>query len=158
MTADIESILHKQQLKQVELEPCVSVNKSTSILTTVQKIRSMPNIDAAIVVEDNIPIGILTQRNIMHRLALSDIDLNSAVETVMTPNPKTLTLNSTLRETLDLLNMELLRTLPIVNEKGKIVGVATARALIGHIAAYFPTAVFNLPPDPHQVSTAPDGA
>jgi len=46
----------------------------------------------------------------------------------------------------------------IVDENGKIVGVATTRALINHIAAHFPTAVYNLPPDPHRVSSAPDGA
>ncbi len=158
MTADIESILQKQQLQQIELEPYASVNKATSILATIEEMRNTPNIHAAIIVEDEKPIGILTKRNIMHRVALSQIDLNSAVETIMTPNPKTLTLHSTLRETLDLLNVELRRTLPIVDEKGNIVGAATARALINHIAAHFPTAIYNLPPDPHQVSSAPDGA
>lgn len=158
MTTGIENILQEQILQQMELEPCISVSQSTSILETVQKMRNTPKIHAAIVVENEKPIGMLTQRNIMHQLALSDIDLNAAIETVMVPHPKTLTLQSTLRDTIDLLNKESLLTLPIVNDEGKIVGVATARALINHVTAHFPTAVYNLPPDPRQVSSAPDGA
>ena len=156
--ADIETILKKQILHQVELEPCILVEKTTSILETVQKMRNTPKIHAAIIVENEKPIGMLTQRNIMHQLALAEVDLNAGIETVMHPHPPTLTLNSTLRETVDWLNRESLLNLPIVNEHGKIVGVATARALINHVAAHFPATVYNLPPDPHQISSAPDGA
>lgn len=156
--ADIENILKKQFLHQVELEPCILVERNTSILETVQKMRNTPKIHAAIVIEAEKPIGMLTQRNIMHQLTLSGMDLNESIESVMTPHPKTLTLQSTLRETVDLLNRESLLTLPIVNADGKIVGVATARALIHHITAHFPATVYNLPPDPHRVSSSPDGA
>ena len=158
MTTDIENILQTQQLQQVDLDSHVVVEKSTSILETIEKMREGPSIQTTIVVEEGKPVGILTQRIAMHKLALSEVDLNNAVETIMVPNPKTLMLTSTLRETIDYLNLENRRALPIVDKEGKILGVATVRALIGHIAAYFPAAVYNLPPDPRQVSSSPDGA
>ncbi|MBF0279027.1 MAG: CBS domain-containing protein [SAR324 cluster bacterium] len=158
MNADIENVLRNQDLKELELEPFVSVIKSTSIRDTIQKMRNLSNIHAVIVVEDDKPIGVFSRVNMMHRLALSDIDLNSAIETVMLATSKSVTLSFSLMEAASILKNELLRTLPIVDEAGKVIGVVTARSLIRHIAAHFPTAVYNLPPDPHRVSSFPDGA
>jgi predicted transcriptional regulator len=158
MTVDIENILQTQQLRQVELDSHVVVEKSTSILQTIEKMREGSGIQTTIVVEGGKPVGILNQHITMLKLALSDVDLNNAVETIMAPHPQTLMLTTTLRETIDLLRMENRRALPIVDEEGKILGVATVRALISHIAAYFPAAVYNLPPHPRQVSSTPDGA
>ncbi len=158
MTTDIKNILQSQQLRHIELDSCVIVEKSTSISQTIEKMREGPGIQTTIVVERGKPIGILTQRVAMRNLALSDVDLNNAVETIMVPNPQTLMLKTTLQEAIDLLNKENRLALPIVDEDGKMVGVATIRALISHIATYFPAAIYNLPPDPHQVSSSPDGA
>ncbi len=156
MTLEIDTIL-QQQLCQVDLDPVISVERSTSIRNTLQKIQTN-SVTVAIVVEDECPIGMLTQRDIMLRIALAELDSSMSVETVMTDRPKTLKLESTLKTTVDLLTMEHRRSLPIVDDAGKIVGVATARAIVNHVAAHFPTAIYNLPPSPNQTSTSPEGA
>lgn len=158
MVESIEKVLKSEILRQIDLEQVVSVEKSTSIGATLDKMKSGLKIKSAVVVDKAKPTGLLTVRNIMNRLALSDVSLNEPVEKIMTKNPETLTLESTLWESLGLLNQEVRRTLPIVDKDGKVVGVVTARALVNYVAAHFPMAIYNLPPDPQKVSQAPDGA
>ncbi len=160
MAIDIDTILDNQTLKEVDLEPFVVVEKSTPIIETIEKMKTnnQPKVSPAVIVENDKPVGMLTQRNTMHRLALTGVDLNSPIETAMSPNPRTLTLKSSLRDAIELMNTEFQRTVPIVDSEGKIAGVATARVLISHISAHFPTEVYNLPPDPNQAITTTDGA
>lgn len=158
MASDIEAILQKDNLRQVELEPIVTVSKTATILETIQKIKEEPEVKLAIVVENEKPIGVLTHRGVMLNVALSEKNLNAPIENAMTPISETLTLDSSLQKTLDVLNRKSRRTMPIVDAEGKVLGAITARALINHIVAYYPTTVYNLPPNPQQVSSAADGA
>ncbi|MBF0286566.1 MAG: CBS domain-containing protein [SAR324 cluster bacterium] len=160
MAIDIETILDNQTLKEVDLEPFVAVEKSTPIIDTIEKMKTNnpPKVSPAVIVDGGKPVGMLTQRNAMHRLALTGVNLNSPIETAMSTNPRSLTLGATLREAIELMNSEFQRTVPIVDGEGKIAAVATARVLISHISAHFPTEVYNHPPDPNQAITTAEGA
>jgi acetoin utilization protein AcuB len=48
----------------------------------------------------------------------------------MTPNPKTVTTNATLREALDLVRSNPFRHLPVMDETGKLVGIVTEKSLV----------------------------
>ena len=42
------------------------------------------------------------------------------------------------------------RHLPIVDEKGDLQGVVSARDIIGYLAEFFPMEIYNLPPSTTQ--------
>ena len=135
----------------------VKVQRSESIRSTIQKI-NQHSVRAAVIVEKGKPIGSLTQRDILLKIALKKVDLDQPVETVMTPPPQeTLTLQSTLEEAIGLIMRHQRTDLPIVDKSGKTLNVMTSRALVNHIAAHFPKVVYNLPPNPKQTGHSLDG-
>ena len=152
----IENVLRETTLQQVELEPVVHVHKTDSVRSTIEAINKNL-VRTAIVTEDRKPLGILTQRNILQQTALKDVDLDQPVEKIMSPIPGELTLRSTLREAIDLLNQQK-RAMPIIDDSGEAIGVVTSRTLVNYIASHFSATVYNLPPDPHQTSSSQEGA
>ena len=155
--SNIKTLLQEETLQQVELEPVVKVQRSESIRSTIQKI-NQHLVRAAVIVEKGKPIGSLTQRDILLKIALKNVDLDQPVETVMIPPPQeALTLQSTLEEAIGLIMRHQRMNLPIVDQSGKTVNVTTSRALINHIAAHFPKVIYNLPPNPKQTSHSLDG-
>jgi len=153
---NIEAIL-EETLNQVDLEPVVQVQKATSLRKTIEKINKHW-VRAAIITEEGKPLGLLTQRDILRRIALNDVNLEQSVEQMMSAVPGTLTLRSTLKEAIDMIIEHHRRSIPIIEESGNTIGIVTSRALVNHVAAHFPRAVYNLPPNPHQTSIVPEGA
>ena len=45
----------------------------------------------------------------------------------------------------------------LVNEKGDLVNVLSVRTLIRFLSEFYPAEIYNLPPDPDQVLTPPEG-
>ena len=76
----------------------------------------------------------------------------------MTPNPTTLKTTDSVADAIRLMNQGHYRHLPLVDENGGLVGVLGVRDLINYLAEHYPYEVYNLPPDPHQVIRAPEGA
>ncbi len=157
MAADLNEVLNQVNLFQVDLDPIVEISPSTSISKTLELLKKRQN-TAAVITENGKAVGIFTFRDILMRIALAEIDAEAAIETVMTPSPITLPIQATLKEVIDLFTTKHYRTVPITNKEKQITGVLTARALIYHIASYFPEQIYNLPPNYRQVVEAQEGA
>lgn len=157
MTQAIEGLLDNVILKQVELEPVVIVGPQDPIRLAIEQMREK-DVAAAIISENDLPLGMLTKRDVLHCVALQAVDLEAPVNTLMSPNPPSLTMNCNLRLTIETLTRVHRRNLPIVDQQGKVTGLVTVRALIHFIAEQFPTVVFNLPPNPDRNHENAEGA
>jgi len=114
-----------------------------------------------VVLEDQVSrkvAGIFTERDVMTRVVEQKIAASTPVEKVMTPNPTTLKLADSVADAIRLMSQGHYRHLPLVDEAGGLTGVLAVRDLITYLAEHYPHQVFNLPPDPHQVIRAPEGA
>jgi CBS domain-containing protein len=103
-------------------------------------------------------VGVLTERDIFGRIVAGHVDLAGPVESLMTTEPRTLDLDQTIRDALDMMQTGRYRNVPIVDADGLLVGVVRQADIIKYLAESFPEALLNLPPRPHQRMKEPEGA
>jgi CBS domain-containing protein len=72
----------------------------------------------------NVPIGILTDRDLMIRIIAAGRDAyTTSVREVMTPAPRTISRNATVRAALATMRSRNFRRLPVVNDLGHLTGL-----------------------------------
>ncbi len=103
-------------------------------------------------------LGVLTERDIFGRIVAGHVDLGGPVESLMTTDPRTLDLDQTIRDAIDLMQTGRYRNVPIVDEGRSLVGVVRQADIIKYLAESFPEELLNLPPRPHQRMKEPEGA
>jgi len=76
----------------------------------------------------------------------------------MTTDPKTLDLDQTIRDAIELMQTGRYRNVPLVDDLGNLMGVVRQQDIISYLAESFPEELLNLPPRPHQRMKASEGA
>ena len=77
------------------------------------------------------PIGIITERDIARLVAFSsNLSTDTAISEVMSKPLITINQNSSIKEVTDLMQQNDIRRLPIVDNKGKLVGIITAKDIL----------------------------
>lgn len=102
-----------------------------------------------LVEDDGTLVGIFTERDLLNRVdhhdpAWPDI----MVDTVMTKQPVVGRAGDSLAEVVRLLEQGRRRHLPVVDERGSVIGLISIRDVMIYIAGRFPEELMNLPPDP----------
>lgn len=115
--------------------------------------------DSVLVVDgDGRLVGVLTERDIFARLVGATVDLSQPVEGMMTRVPKTLRLDQTVRDAIDLMRTGRYRNVPAVDENGRLAGIIRQQDILRFLAESFPEELLNLPPRPHQTLQGSEGA
>jgi CBS domain-containing protein len=114
--------------KNVRLNPLVvSPKDSVSILV---KNMLQENIGAAIVAERDLPIGIITEKDILERVVFAKKKLEETlVEDIMTKSPITIEVDRSIKEAMDLVHKSKIRRL-IVTKNGALLGLITERRIL----------------------------
>ncbi len=140
-------------LSGIERSKPLRVAPDTSVLAVVETLRQ--NKATAVLVErDGALVGIFTERDLMSRVDHNDPAWQTRpVSEVMTKAPKTIRLDQTLEDALNLMLVGVYRHLPSVNAAGETTGVISILDLLVHITEFFPEEFSNLPVDPeHEAS------
>lgn len=115
-------------------KPVKSVTKDISVKKAVS-IMDQGNIGVLPVVENEKPIGVITERDILRRVIAKEIDMDKTkVESIMTKNPVTIEHDSSILEATRLMSENNFRRLLVV-KNGKLVGVVTAKDVIEVMSA-----------------------
>ena len=101
-------------------------------------------------------IGIFTDRDILRKVVGQD-RMGDLVESIMTPEPITVSPNFSAADALWLMDRKQVRNLPVVDENGKITGTMTHRAIVRYLASRYPTIVLNLPPRAEHYADKAEG-
>jgi|Deesub1362A_J573_1020465.scaffolds.fasta_scaffold00023_72 CBS domain-containing protein len=101
----------------------VSVDKSSSVLEAA-KLMDKHNISSLLVVENKKPVGIITERDMVRKVILNNLDLNSRVEKVMTSPVISIEADEDITKAAEILINKKIRRLPVVKDK-KLVGIIT---------------------------------
>jgi CBS domain-containing protein len=153
-----------EPLKAVGRRDPIVVAPGTPLGVCIEAIRSGGVGDSVIVADgDDRLIGVLTERDIFARLVGGDgdrapVDLGQPVETLMNRSPHTLGLDQPVRAALELMETGAFRNIPLVDDEGRVVGIVRQQDLLRYLAESFPEELLNLPPRPHQLMDAADGA
>ena len=103
-------------------------------------------------------LGVLTERDIFGRLVSPDVDLSQPVERLMVDHPNTLHLDEPVRRAIELMQTGRYRNVPLLDTLDVLQGVIRPQDILKYLAEAFPEELLNLPPRPHQLMDATEGA
>ncbi len=86
-------------------------------------------IGTLVVVEEDYPVGIITERDITYRVVAKDLHTSTYVEDVMTTDLITVDVDTPLERVLGTMRKYNFRRLPVL-EKGKLVGIVSIKDII----------------------------
>jgi CBS domain-containing protein len=109
------------------VEEDITISKAAEIMAGLR-------IGAVIVGDADNLIGILSERDLMNRLLAKGLDPNKTlVKDIMTQNLITVKENESPQVAMKIMEEKKLRHLPVVDDKGKCVGMLGVRDLMKHI-------------------------
>jgi CBS domain-containing protein len=151
--------LTDERLRVLSRRHPVIVAPGTTLGACIQAIQDTGRGDSVFVCEaDGRLVGVLTERDVFARIVGDQVDLSLPVESLMTLEPRTLDLDQTIRDAIDLMQTGRYRNVPTVDDDGTFVGVIRQSDIIKYLAESFPEELLNLPPRPHQHMKESEGA
>lgn len=148
--------LRAESVTHLDLSDYCVATSGTSVRDVVAKMRD-ERVNVCLITGNGRLIGILSERDVLQKIADAPNLWDKAVDVVMTPEPITIGMDASVADALWLMNEKNVRSLPTVRESGEIAGNMTYRALIDYLAARYPIEVLNLPPRPDQVAENVEG-
>lgn len=153
----IEEALRKERLRSLPLSNSKCVRLETSLRETLDVMRA-ERVGCVLVCDGERLVGIFTERDVLFKLLGRPVDMKDPVERYMTPDPAVLRTGDTLGDAISLMTEKGYRHIPLVDRRGRRVGLIAAHDIVHYIAEHFPVEVVNLPPRLHQNFTTPEGA
>lgn len=112
--------------------PAPTVSPSATVLEAVHAMEAARS-GAAVVVDGENLVGIISERDVMLRVVAAERDPNhTGVVEVMTSSLQTLGSDATTGEALELMVSQHIRHLPILDGQGKVAGLLSVRNLLQH--------------------------
>jgi len=110
----------------------IMIDENASILEAAQLMMEQ-NRGSVLATRSGVPVGILTERDILRKVVAKSLDVASTkVKVAMTSPPTTIDQNRPLREAIDLAVRKGLRRM-LVTDNGRIVGIFSMRDIIRHM-------------------------
>jgi CBS domain-containing protein len=125
----------------------ITVPGSVSVHEAVQAMLQRRQAAVLVVDADGRLAGIFTERDVLTRVVGQGRDARrTTVAEVMTPAPEALTAKHRIAYAVHCMSVAGYRTVPLVDDERRPVGIVTVSDVIGWLADLFPEAVLNLPP------------
>ncbi len=112
-------------------------------------------------------LGIFTERDALKCMAAasstgteatSNSIMQQPVSTIMSTDLASLQADTSMGETISKMSQGGYRHLPILDEAGKPIGMETVYGIVHYLVDHFPQTIYNLPPDPHSITSEREGA
>lgn len=153
----LRASLWRDTLSQLDLKPPLAVSSHTPLRLTIQTMQQA-GAGHILVCDDGVLRGIFTERDLVKRVLPGGISLNEPVSLCMTPNPTTIRRNDSVGWAIRTMHQGHYRHLPVVDESGRPIGILSVKHIVRYLVDHFPSAVYNLPPEPGQVDGTREGA
>lgn len=148
--------LQSERVAHLDLTGFSRVTAETAVIDCITQLRHEGH-TVALVLDGDKLVGILTERDILTKVALDPEALAGTVAAVMTPDPVTVTPETPAADALWLMDNNHFRNLPVISAAGKVLGTMTHQAIIHYLAARYPQEVLNLPPRLQQYPRKQEG-
>jgi CBS domain-containing protein len=154
-TVDIELNLMTESVDHAgPIEPlCVPPETPIRDVLVLLRERNRPS---ALVCRDDVLIGVFTERDAL-RVMAQNIDLATPIERMMTPRPVTVQAGEKIGAAVQKMATGGYRRLPIVDSRGRPVGLVHVSGIVHYLVEHFPKTIYNLPPVPHAVMQQREG-
>jgi CBS domain-containing protein len=150
-----EAIL-SASIRDLDPRPALTLSDSAPVSEAVRLMRD-ERVGAVLVTRDGRPVGIFTERDILRRVVLTSLPGETPLKDVMTEDPETLGIDDGVGFALNRMILGGFRHIPVLDERGRAVGVLSQREIVAFVVALLPARVLNLPPEPHLQAHSEDG-
>ena len=141
----------------IELEAPLVLDGSNSVSATVQAMRDR-RLGYALITEADQLVGIFTERDVLLSVLEEDEVLQQPVSRLMTPEPVCVHAVDTVWRVVRLMHEGGFRQIPVVNEEQRVLACVRHKDIAEYLVNHFAEHILNLPPDPEQLATTPEGA
>ena len=148
--------LINERVSHLDLSGFCQVVSGTAVRQTLAEMRNH-KANVCLITSNSQLVGILTERDVLTKVAAMPENLDKPVDGIMTVNPISVQPNSSAADALWLMDDKQIRNLPVVNEGGNIVGTMTHQSVISFLAARYPIEVLNRPPRSDQFPRKQEG-
>ena len=137
-----------QTLESMPLKAPVIASINDTLESVLNSLQSFKTGCVIIVDDNNIPIGIFTERDFILKVAKQYSDFkNSSISEFMTKDPVVQTLDCTIAYALTLMSEGGFRNLPIVNSQNTPVGIIAVKDVIDFLVGNFMNKLLSFPVD-----------
>lgn len=148
--------LESEQVAHLDLTGFCQAGLDTTVAEAVARMRTGSH-NVCLVIEDGRLQGIVTDRDVLRKVAMETAVLAQPITEIMTSNPITVTPETSAADALWLMDERRVRNLPVVRSDGAVMGNMTHQAVIEYLAARYPTDVLNRAPRPDQFPRKQEG-
>jgi CBS domain-containing protein len=147
----VESVSHLQPTPPLQVKPAQTVADAVALMR-------QERVGCVLVCEAANLLGIFTERDLLVRVLADQKPLWQPVSDVMTPDPVVVHAKEAISVAIKKMEEGGYRHLPVLDEKGKAVGILSVKRIVHYLVEHFPGTVYNLPPDPGVVQHEREGA
>ncbi len=115
-------------------------------------------VGCVIVTEDGKPVGIVTERDILTKVLADGLAPKTPIRDVMASPPEVIEEGCSVATVIRRMHQGGFRHMPVIDDAGKLRGVVSVKGVVEYLVEHFPSAVFNLPPEPVQKQFSREGA
>jgi CBS domain-containing protein len=127
-----DPIQQKTWVKQIMSTSIVSVDSSVTATDAAKMMEDM-GVGAVVVLEKNLPVGIVTDRDFAIKITAHSYPIDTPIRRLMSSPLISIDPNSDLWIASDLMSTRNVRKLPVIDDD-KVVGILTSSDLVKHIA------------------------
>ena len=129
---NLEKSLSKILVRDIMSNSIISADPSTTVYQ-IAKLMEKGGVGAIIVKKDNMPAGIITDRDFAIKIASQKYPLDTPVHKVASYPLQTINANESILVAADLMSSKKIRKLAVVENK-KVVGIITSTNLVNQLA------------------------
>ena len=156
MARSIEEILQDVRIDEIPLKSPIRAAPETSLKEAYALLEASPH-GAILVCEEDGLRGIFSERDVLYRTALEELDPATPIGDLMTPDPVSVAADERVSEAIRMMTELGYRHLPLMDGDGCCEWLLASRDVLRFVADHFPEAVLNLPPRLHQRMLRPEG-
>ena len=127
-----DPIQHKTYVKQIMHNTVISIDSSVTA-TDVAKMMEDTGVGSVVILENNLPVGIVTDRDFAIKITAHSYPVDTPVRRIMSSPLISIDPNSDLWVASDLMSTRNVKKLPVIDDD-RVVGMLTSSDLIKHIA------------------------
>ena len=152
-----ERSLRVIEVMAIELEVPLVLDGSCSVSGTIEAMRDR-RLGYALITDEDKLAGIFTERDVLLSVLDESEVLQQPVAKLMTPAPVCVHARDTVWRVVSLMHEGGFRQIPVVDEEQRVLACVRHKDVAGYLVDHFAEHILNLPPDPEQLATTPEGA
>jgi len=153
---DIQFNLKQDLIDRTFVEPPLVVDQQTSLHEALVLLKQH-RCGHLLICEDGKLAGIFTERDFLYLIA-NQATLEQPIGNVMTINVDFLSPEDTVGTSIARMSEGGYRHIPVADIDGHPVGVSRVSGILRYLVEFFPSVVYNLPPQPHHSTKDREGA